>query len=104
MSGILLKIVKGSWNFEKDFVIIKRGLTIGRSTDNKMILNDSTVSDHHCLIFKLPSGWFVKDMKSKNGTVIIMPNGEKTMATNKISILLESKCQIILGETIIKII
>ncbi|MBN1520526.1 MAG: FHA domain-containing protein [Spirochaetales bacterium] len=45
-------------------------ITIGRGTDNKIVLDDSLVSRHHALIQKIKSEFFIKDLDSSNGTFV----------------------------------
>jgi predicted component of type VI protein secretion system len=46
-------------------------LTIGRSTDNDVALaGDNEVSRFHALLDRMGSGWFVRDLSSKNGTFV----------------------------------
>jgi DNA-binding CsgD family transcriptional regulator len=50
-------------------------LTIGRSTDNDVALaGDNEVSRFHALLERVATGWFVRDLSSKNGTFV---NGER---------------------------
>ncbi len=43
---------------------------IGRAPGNEIRLEDQSVSRQHAEISKSPSGWFVKDLGSKNGTMV----------------------------------
>lgn len=43
---------------------------IGRAPGNEIRLDDQSVSRQHAEISKTPSGWFVKDLGSKNGTMV----------------------------------
>jgi pSer/pThr/pTyr-binding forkhead associated (FHA) protein len=50
-------------------------LTVGRSGDNDVALaSDNEVSRFHALLERVGSGWFVRDLGSKNGTFV---NGER---------------------------
>lgn len=50
-------------------------ITVGRSHENEIVLNDSRVSRHHCQLIKYDDGrCAVKDMGSSNGTFV---NGQR---------------------------
>ncbi len=42
--------------------------TVGRSKDNDIVINDQTVSAHHCILRKGEEGYVVTDLESTNGT------------------------------------
>jgi hypothetical protein len=43
-------------------------LTIGRQSDNRLVLSDKMASRHHCVIEPAGDGYQVRDLKSANGT------------------------------------
>ncbi|HIE10499.1 MAG TPA: FHA domain-containing protein [Kiritimatiellae bacterium] len=43
---------------------------LGRSKDNDIVINDQTVSAHHCILRKGEEGYVVTDLESTNGTRI----------------------------------
>ena len=45
-------------------------LTVGKAPDNDLVLNDDTVSRHHCELTRVPEGIHVKDLGSTNGTKV----------------------------------
>jgi transcriptional regulator with GAF, ATPase, and Fis domain len=45
-------------------------MTIGKAPDNDLVLNDDTVSRHHCELVRTGDGIQVKDLGSTNGTKI----------------------------------
>lgn len=45
-------------------------ITVGRSPSNKIVLNDEVCSRQHCEIFPSGDRWFVKDLQSRNGTLL----------------------------------
>ena len=48
--------------------------TVGRKPDNDIVLDNTTVSGHHCKIYESGGTWFVEDLNSTNGTFV---NGKK---------------------------
>jgi len=49
-------------------------LTLGRLSDNDVVLNSEGVSRHHARIYRSGGDWFVTDLESRNGTIL---NGVK---------------------------
>ena len=54
----------------KEFEIGERSITIGRSPDADIILLDEKVSRVHCGIRLWDGEFYIKDLKSKNGTFV----------------------------------
>jgi pSer/pThr/pTyr-binding forkhead associated (FHA) protein len=54
----------------KEFEIGERSVTIGRSPDADIILLDEKVSRVHCGIRLWDGEFYIKDLKSKNGTFV----------------------------------
>lgn len=54
----------------KDFELSERSITIGRSPDADIILLDEKVSRVHCGIRFWDGDFYIKDLKSKNGTIV----------------------------------
>ena len=44
--------------------------TIGRATDNTIVLDDESTSRYHALLLIQPEGVFLMDLESTNGTTI----------------------------------
>ncbi len=66
---IVLIVIKGPSIGEK-FFINKNMLSIGRSSESDILLDDITVSRHHAIIEKREDNCIVKDLESLNGTYI----------------------------------
>lgn len=58
----------------KEFPLLLDKSQVGRGLDCQVILNDPTVSKHHCLVLKKGDNFLVRDLHSGNGTKL---NGEK---------------------------
>ena len=69
--------------------------TIGRGSDNDIVLEEKTVSGHHCRVSLEGTGWVIYDLNSTNGTIV---NGSKVT-----SMMLTSGCLIELGSVKIKV-
>jgi len=61
-------------------------LTIGRSKDNDITIDDASVSRHHATIIQTESGIIISDNGSSNGTFVNgnRIHGEKALSTNDI--------------------
>ena len=44
--------------------------TIGRASTNRIVLHDEVCSRNHCEVFTNTSGWVLRDLESRNGTVV----------------------------------
>lgn len=44
--------------------------TIGRAPTNRIVLRDDICSRNHCEIFRVDDEWVVRDLKSRNGTLL----------------------------------
>ncbi len=58
-------------------------LRVGRADDNGLVINDARVSGQHALLSNVPSGWFVTDLASTNGTLV---NGARIPAHQPVSL------------------
>src|SRR5438128_2311649 len=47
-----------------------RPLTMGRHSDNRVILTDNLCSRYHCIISRNSTGFTFKDLNSSNGTIL----------------------------------
>ena len=52
-------------------------VTIGRSEDNDLVVNADTVSKHHARLERAAGGWLIRDLRSRNGTLL---NGAEVAA------------------------
>lgn len=48
--------------------LVKRELLVGRRESCDIVLRFANVSAHHCLLFLDAGYWYVRDLKSRNGT------------------------------------
>ena len=63
------------FNHKKVELVAK--ITIGRDTDNDVVVDNKLASRHHAIIQKIKDAYFLKDEKSTNGTYV---NGVKIPA------------------------
>jgi two-component system cell cycle response regulator len=56
--------------FGKRYVLGDEGLTIGRGQENRIVLDNDSVSRRHCRIEKRNATWHVVDLDSTNGTYV----------------------------------
>ncbi len=45
-------------------------VTIGRGSDNSIVINDPRSSRHHCRVLRTPQGLLLEDRESRNGTLL----------------------------------
>src|SRR4249920_3172345 len=45
-------------------------MTIGRAPTNRIVLHDEVCSRYHCEVFQNGSTWKIRDLQSRNGTLI----------------------------------
>jgi hypothetical protein len=64
-----LLTIKGPIIGEK-FFLSKDSLSIGRSSESDILLDDITVSRHHAIIEKKKSSFGIRDLESLNGTYV----------------------------------
>ena len=62
---------------ELSFLMVKKQkidlvekITIGRDSDNKVVVDNKLASRHHCVIQKIKDAYFLKDENSTNGTFL----------------------------------
>ncbi len=65
--------VEDNNNTHTDFDLISGRTSIGRRSDNDIIIQDASVSNHHARL-NFEENYFLTDLRSSNGTYI---NGKK---------------------------
>jgi len=60
----------------KEIPITKGEMTVGRKPDNDIVIDNPTVSGHHCKILQVGDSFFVEDLNSSNGVFV---NAKKTI-------------------------
>ena len=60
--------------FNKKKVELVAKITIGRDSDNDVVVDNKLASRHHAIIQKIKNAYFIKDDNSTNGTLV---NGVK---------------------------
>lgn len=56
--------------FNKKRITLVAKITIGRETDNTIVIDNKLASRHHCMIQKIRDAYFLKDENSTNGTFL----------------------------------
>ena len=56
--------------FNKQKIKLVEKITIGRDSDNDVVVDDRLASRHHCIIQKIKDSYFLKDEESTNGTFV----------------------------------
>ena len=56
--------------FNKQKISLVAKITIGRETDNTVVVDNKLTSRHHCVIQKIQDAFFLKDENSTNGTFL----------------------------------
>jgi transcriptional regulator with GAF, ATPase, and Fis domain len=67
--GIFVVVLSGS--AKGATVPLERSLRLGKAQDNDLVLDDDTVSRHHCELARTNDGIHVRDLGSTNGTRVL---------------------------------
>jgi len=75
MNKYYLEIIRGI-DLGKRYALVEGVITIGRSDDNLIILNENEllVSNHHAILYIYPNNICIQDINSRNGTYL---NGQR---------------------------
>ncbi|MCA9042373.1 MAG: sigma 54-interacting transcriptional regulator, partial [Planctomycetaceae bacterium] len=69
-------------------------MTIGRAHTNKIVVDDEICSRRHCEVFRSGDSWVLRDLNSRNGTLV---NGVKVQGDKELvqgSLIQIGKCQL----------
>jgi DNA-binding NtrC family response regulator len=69
-SGIAVQVLVLSGTSKGTMKALGAKLTIGKSPENDLVLNDDTVSRKHCELTRVADGIHIKDLGSTNGTKV----------------------------------
>ena len=69
-------------------------VTIGRSTSNKIILQDESCSRNHCEIFNAGKEWRLRDLDSRNGTLLGSEQVEGHVPLSSGDVVAIGKCRL----------
>ena len=56
--------------FNNGKIPIVSTITIGRATDNNVVIDSKLASRHHAIIQKIKDDYYIKDLESTNGTLL----------------------------------
>lgn len=71
MSGSLPRLlVRDATRNEREVEIIRTPFTLGRQSDNDLVLLDSRISRHHAQIIQNEEGYVIEDKDSRHGTYV----------------------------------
>src|SRR4051812_50114324 len=75
----------------RQLVVGDQPISIGRHSDNKVVISDTLASRFHCIVEKTPEGYLLRDLGSSNGTRV---NGRRVR-----SVLLNPGDVVMIGKT-----
>jgi len=93
--NIKLRLLVSSMTGSFEYIIDEPETTIGTAEDNDVVLDDTTVSRHHALLYFNGEAFGIKDLKSTNGVVM---NGFKVE-----DLKLRNGDSVSLGKTTLKV-
>jgi pSer/pThr/pTyr-binding forkhead associated (FHA) protein len=68
--GKIKKTETSSIIYKGNVIPLTAQITIGRDKSNTIVLDDVLVSRFHAVIQKIKNAYFLKDLNSKNGTIL----------------------------------
>jgi pSer/pThr/pTyr-binding forkhead associated (FHA) protein len=74
-------LVRSGVQKNQRFIISGNNVTLGRSDDSNIVLDDVTVSRKHAVITKENNAWFINDENSLNGIYVNFIRVDKTKLT-----------------------
>ena len=83
-------LVRDAAGNEREVEIVRTPFTLGRQSDNDLVLLDSRISRHHAKIIQNDQGYAIEDLGSKHGTYV---NSERVTSSS-----LKTGDQISLGD------
>lgn len=92
----MFKLILESGNNKREFILKGEKLTVGRATDNDIIIPDPLASRHHLEFFEEGNKVKVSDLNSSNGTYIDGENVEGTITFNTNQVLVVGKSKFVL--------
>ncbi len=63
-------VVRGGQNSGAIVALVGGSITMGRRSDNDIVVDETTVSRRHSLIMNTPGGYVVRDLNTTNGTFV----------------------------------
>jgi putative ABC transport system ATP-binding protein len=79
----MAKLIWSEDNENKEQLLDRNELTIGRAPESNIFLKDQRASRYHCVILTKPEGYLVMDLDSANGTYV---NGERVHESHELHI------------------
>ncbi len=76
------------------YKLVGQSITIGRSPDNNVVLQDNKASRNHARLEQRPDGYWIQDLGSQNGIIL---NGQSHR-----EVKLKSGDQLIIGTTVVQ--
>ena len=70
LEKVATKDAKAYLKFGNKKVDLVAKITIGRSTDNDVVIDNKLASRHHAIIQKIKDAYFIRDEGSTNGTFV----------------------------------
>jgi len=68
-SGATL-LIRGGANSGVTIQLAGHAVTIGRRSDNDVVIDETTISRRHSLIMEAPDGFILRDLNTTNGTFV----------------------------------